>query len=60
MYFGFVNVISLYGDYRNVSATHVAIFRVISARIQNIFIVRRYHAIVKIIVLVKLSSMLKQ
>jgi hypothetical protein len=49
MHFGFVNVISLYGNYLHVSATHVAIFRVESARIQNIFIVRRYHTIVKII-----------
>jgi hypothetical protein len=49
MHFGFVNVTSLHGDYRYVSATHVAIFRVISARVQNIFIVSRYHAIVKII-----------
>jgi len=49
MHFGFVNVISLYGDYRHVSATHVAIFRVLRARIQNIFIMRRYHAMVKII-----------
>jgi hypothetical protein len=34
MHFGFVNVILLYSDHRHVSATRVAIFRVVSERIQ--------------------------
>jgi hypothetical protein len=54
MHFGFVNVI-LFSSYRLVSATHVAIFRVVSAGIQNIFIVCRYHTVVKIIVLVTVT-----
>jgi len=32
--FGFTNVFILYSDHRHVSAVHVAIFRVVSARIQ--------------------------
>ena len=35
--FGFVNIILLHSDNRNVSATHVAMFRVVSARIQTYF-----------------------
>jgi hypothetical protein len=34
IHLGFMNVILLYGDHRHVSATRVAIFRVVSARIQ--------------------------
>jgi len=34
MYFGSMNVILLYSDYRHVSAKQLAIFRVVSARIQ--------------------------
>jgi hypothetical protein len=34
MHFGFMNVIVLCGEYRHVSATHVAIFRVVSTIIQ--------------------------
>jgi len=36
MHFGFMNVILLYSDRRHVSATHVAVFRVASARIHSI------------------------
>jgi len=43
MRFGFMNVILLHSDHRHVSATHVVIFRVVSSRIQNIFIVCRNH-----------------
>jgi hypothetical protein len=39
MYFGFMNVMLLYSDNRNVSATLVAIFSVVSAKNTNIFIV---------------------
>ena len=35
MHFGFMNVILLYSDHRHVSATLVAIFNVISAKIQK-------------------------
>jgi hypothetical protein len=38
-----MNVILLHSDHRHVSATHVVIFSVVSARIQNIFIVCRDH-----------------
>jgi hypothetical protein len=34
MNFGFMNVILLYSDLRHVSATHVAIFRVVNTRTQ--------------------------
>jgi len=34
MYLSFINVIILHSDRRHVSVTHVAIFRVVSARIQ--------------------------
>jgi len=34
MNFGFMNVILLYSDLRHASATHVVIFRMVSARIQ--------------------------
>jgi len=55
MQFGFMNVILLHSDHRHVSATHVVIFRVVSARIQNIFIVCRDHSTAKVmIVLVKI------
>jgi len=37
MHFAFMNVILLYSNHRHVSATHVAIFRVVSARIQTYF-----------------------
>jgi hypothetical protein len=41
MYFGFINVITLFGYYyRHVSATHVAKFRMVSAQ-KKIFIVSR-------------------
>jgi len=43
MQFDFMNVILLRSDHRRVSATHVFIFRVVSARIENIFRVRQYH-----------------
>ena len=33
----FVNVIVLYSDHRHVSATHVVIFRAVSARLQIYF-----------------------
>jgi len=43
MHFGCMNLILLYSDHRHVSATHEAIFRVVSERLQiylpiNIFI----------------------
>jgi hypothetical protein len=34
MHFGYMNVFLLYSAHRHVSATHVAIFRVASGRIQ--------------------------
>jgi len=34
MHFGFMNVILLYSDHRHVSATHMAIFRLVGAKIQ--------------------------
>ena len=34
MHFGSMNVILLYSKYRHVSAAHIAIFKVVSARIQ--------------------------
>jgi len=34
MHFGFMNVILLYYGHRHVTATHVAIFRVLKTRIQ--------------------------
>jgi len=34
MHFGFMSVILIHSDHRNVSATHVAICSVVSARIQ--------------------------
>jgi hypothetical protein len=34
MHFGFMDVILLYSNHVHVSATHVAIFRVVSARMQ--------------------------
>jgi len=34
MHFGFINVILLRNDHLHVSATHVAIFRLVRARIQ--------------------------
>jgi len=34
MHFGYMNVILLYSNYQHVSATHVDIFRMVSARIQ--------------------------
>ena len=34
MHFGFMNIILLHINHRHVSATHMAIFRVVSARIQ--------------------------
>jgi hypothetical protein len=34
MHFGFMNVILIHSDHRNVSATHVTICSVFSARIQ--------------------------
>jgi len=34
MHFGSINAILSYSDHRYVSTTHVAVFRVISARIQ--------------------------
>jgi len=43
MRFGFMNVILLHSDHRYVSVTLVVIFRVVSARIQNIFTVCRNH-----------------
>jgi hypothetical protein len=49
MHFGFMKLILLYSDYRHVSATHVEIFRVVSARIQiYIFIVCQDHFTVTI------------
>jgi hypothetical protein len=36
MHFGFINValLDIFSDHRHASATHVAVFRVVSARIQ--------------------------
>jgi hypothetical protein len=34
MHLGFMNVISLHSDHRHVSATHVAIYRVVRGTIQ--------------------------
>jgi len=34
MHFGFMNIILLHSNHRHVSATHVGIFGVVSARIQ--------------------------
>ena len=36
MHFGFMNVSLLHSDRRRVSATHVVVFRVVSARIHSI------------------------
>jgi hypothetical protein len=40
MPFGFMKVILLYSDNRHVSATHVVIFRVVSASIQKLISAR--------------------
>jgi len=51
MWVGFMNVILLHGDHGHVSATHVVIFRVVSTRIQNIFLVCRNHSTAKVMIL---------
>jgi hypothetical protein len=40
---GFMDVISLHNGHQHVSASHVAFFRVLRARIQNITIIYVYH-----------------
>jgi len=47
MHFVVWNVILLYSSHRHVSATHVAVFRVVSAR-KHIFLECQYHSTVKI------------
>jgi hypothetical protein len=47
MYFGSMNVILLHSDYRHVSATQLAIFRVVSCKNTNIFNLFRDHSTVK-------------
>jgi hypothetical protein len=54
MYFGFINVISLYGYNRHVSATHVTKFRVVSAPKKNIYREPLTHLSKKHTVLVKI------
>jgi len=44
-----MKVILLHSDHRHVSATHVVIFGIVSARIQNIFLECRDHHTDKII-----------
>jgi hypothetical protein len=44
-----MNVILLYSERRHVLATHIAVFRVVSGKNINIFILRRNHATGKII-----------
>ena len=47
MLFGFMDVILFYSDHQYVWDTHMAIFRVAIARIQNIFIECQDHFTVK-------------
>jgi len=42
-----VCIVLLYSNHRHVSATHVAIFRVVRARTQPVILICRNHSIVK-------------
>jgi len=46
MYFGFINVILLYSDYRHVSVTQLTIFRVVRCKNTNIFKLFQDHSTV--------------
>ena len=43
MHFGFMGGILLYSDHRYVSATHVAVFRMVSAAILSTLLYKLYH-----------------
>jgi len=51
MHCNFIDVLLLYYGHQQVSVTHVVIFRAVSARIQNVFIVCRNHATAKFMIL---------